>query len=273
VVGGVIAMSYFCGFRPVPMLLTVMVALGVAAFQAAENVLNDYFDTARGVDAPGAPGVMTRPHSFYGLGIDLGRLKAFGVSLFAFGSALVAIATLAFDRPLLPLFLAVGAFLLFCYSGPVGLKYMGLGELDVFITAVLMVVGAAYAVSGALSLREVALSLPMAFITSSVVLADNIRDYEWDRAHGVRTLPVRIGRAAASWLYAAMVLTSLLLPAALLWPWGLLTLAVAPAAVPAVLTVLGVRSEPLLKVIRYRFYVTVLLATAYSLAIALSSHP
>jgi len=194
VVGGVMAMSYYAGFRPLPIALTALVALGVAAFQASENVLNDYYDVKKGVDAPGAPATLHRLHSVYGLGLSLRQVRDLGISLLAFGVALVIIATVALNRPLLPLILAAGALLLISYTGPGGLKYRGLGELDVFVTAILMVVGSAYTVSGRLSWWEAALSVPMALLTASVVLADNLRDYEWDKAHGVRTLPVRVGK-------------------------------------------------------------------------------
>jgi len=270
VVGGVMAMSYYAGFRPLPIALTALVALGVAAFQASENVLNDYYDVKKGVDAPGAPATLHRLHSVYGLGLSLRQVRDLGISLLAFGVALVIIATVALNRPLLPLILAAGALLLISYTGPGGLKYRGLGELDVFVTAILMVVGSAYTVSGRLSWWEAALSVPMALLTASVVLADNLRDYEWDKAHGVRTLPVRVGKDMGKAMYAAMVLLALALPPVMLWPWGLLVEASLPLALLSILHVAEVYNLGLRRAVRFRFYVTIIFASLYAASIALA---
>ncbi|WP_048812771.1 prenyltransferase [Acidilobus saccharovorans] len=267
--GGVIAMRLYTGFTIAGAAVTLVAAVGLSLFLAAENVFDDYLDTLRGVDMPGAPRITYNPHGFYSLGMSVGQLRNYSLALFGAGSAIVALATFLPNRPLLPLFLALGSPLLFLYPAPRGFKYGGVGEIDVLLMGILMVVGTAYAVSGALSLREVALSLPPSIITTSVLLADNMRDYKWDKAHGVRTLPVRVGMRATSALYAALVFTSLLLPAFMVWPWGLLSLAVAPMAIYSTLIVVGVVRVQLSTAVKFRFYTVLALTVTYLVALSL----
>ncbi|MGC9209914.1 MAG: prenyltransferase [Acidilobus sp.] len=271
IVGGVTAMAVRTGFGAVPAVLTALVALGVASFQAAENLINDYIDTKRGYDTPDAPAARLRGHSIFTYGLSLKRVRDLGLSLLALGAALVVIATFALPRPLLPVFLGVGALLLWGYNGrPLELKYRGLGEVDVFLAALIMVVGSYYTVSGGLGLEPLLLAVPVSLLSTSVALADDIRDLEWDRAHGVTTLAVRLGGRPARSLYAALVLLAVLLPVSLIRPpWGLLTLATAPLAGAAVLQVWGVRVLSPARAVKLRFYLTMAFSAAYSVAIAM----
>jgi len=114
------------------------------------------------------------------------------------------------------------------------------------------------------------LSVPMALLTASVALADNLRDYEWDKAHGVRTLPVRVGKSMGKAMYAAMVLLALALPPVMLWPWGLLVEASLPLALLSIFHVAEVYNLGLRKAVRFRFYVTIAFASLYAASIALA---
>ncbi len=270
VVGGVAAMATSTGFRPLPIFLTVLVAVGVAAFQAAENLLNDYFDTRHGFDSPEAPAATLRGHSIFTYGLSLREVRDLGLALLIAGSSMVIIATVVLPRPLLPGFLALGGVLLWGYNGrPLGLKYRGLGELDVFLAAIVMVVGGYYTVAGWLTLHIVILSVPVALLSSSVALADDIRDLEWDRAHGVDTLAVRAGAAGSRALYTIMVLLAVLLPIYLLGlPWGLLSLLSIPMVVPLVLSTWGLGFVSTASAVRLRFYLTIAFSAAYAAAIA-----
>lgn len=267
--GGVIAMRFYAGLTPASIGITLIAVVGLSLFLAAENVFDDYVDTVKGVDVPGAPRTVYSPHGLYSLGMSVEELRNYSLALLGAGSALVVATAVAFDRPLLPLFLLMGLPLIFLYPVPKGFKHTGTGEIDVFLMGVLMVVGTAYAVSGVVSLREVVLSLPPTIITTSVLLADNMRDYEWDRAHGVRTLPVKVGMRTASAIYAALVIASLVTPVIILWPWGLLSLAVTPLAVYSIPIVVGARRVPLGMAVRFRFYAVMALTVAYLVALSL----
>jgi len=133
---------------------------------------------------------------------------------------------------------AVGFVGGYAYTGePLNYKRRGLGvTLVFFLMGVLMVSGARYAVAGDLTRATLLVSLPVSCLVSMILLANELRDEEEDRGHGIRTLTVRWGLRAARILFfgllaAAYAGSFLLASAGLLHrPW--LVLAALPAAVP-----------------------------------------
>ena len=98
--------------------------------------------------------------------------------------------------------------------------------------------------SSALTWEAFALAVPVGLLASAILVVNNVRDLETDRRAGKRTLAVRLGRARARDLYAAMVYGAFL-SAPLPWllglgelsAWLLLPLLALPLAVPLVRTV------------------------------------
>ena len=126
----------------------------------------------------------------------------------------------------------------FFYTGePLNYKRRGLAVVLVFfLMGVLMVAGAYYAVAGAYSGSAVLTSIPLSFLVSLILLANELRDFEADSRHGIRTLAVRIGYTRAVAIYCVLLACAYAGPA-LLWrgkilprPW-LVYLAL-PFAVP-----------------------------------------
>lgn len=270
VVGGVLGLLA-AGVSARTISVLIAAVAGTVAFQASENLINDYYDVKRGADAPGSPSTTVRPHSVYTLGLSLGQVRLLGLSLLALGSALVAIVTVLAARPLLPAFLAAGAALLVTYSGPVGLKYRGLGEVDVFLATLVMVLGSYYAVSGELSTRALIVGVPVGLLAASVALADDVRDYEWDRSHGVGTMAVRLGARASRALYCALVLSAVVAPSIIAPPLGALTLASLPLAALLMASVYGRGPVGPRAAVRLRFYMTMTYSALLIAAVALSA--
>jgi len=81
------------------------------------------------------------------------------------------------------------------YTGePFNYKRRGLGVVFVFfLMGVFMVSGSYYAVSGTLQLSVLWISLPLSSLISLILLSNEIRDYEYDLRHGLKTLVARIG--------------------------------------------------------------------------------
>ncbi len=129
----------------------------------------------------------------------------------------------------------------FFYTGaPVSLAYLGLGELTVFLFMGPVIVAGAYFVqTETWSWTPVLVSLPIAFLVTGILHANNLRDIENDREHGKRTVATLIGRRAATYEYvlligagyAALLLTVLLGVAA--WP-ALIAFLTLPMAIGAV---------------------------------------
>ncbi len=132
----------------------------------------------------------------------------------------------------------VGVVGAFTYTmEPVNYKRRGLGVVVVFfLMGVLMVQGAYLAVTGSFSATVLLHSLPISCWASLLLLSNELRDWDVDRHHGLRTLAVRIGYPNGVRLYWILLAASyvlslslsgfgylaqpwwLLLPLPLLWP-------------------------------------------------------
>lgn len=95
----------------------------------------------------------------------------------------------------------------FFYTGePVNYKRRGLAVPIVFLLmGVIMITGTDYAVRGSFSWRPVWASLPISGLVSLILLANELRDFESDTRHGIRTLTVRIGYRPALVLFFALL--------------------------------------------------------------------
>jgi 1,4-dihydroxy-2-naphthoate octaprenyltransferase len=127
-------------------------------------------------------------------------------------------------------------------GGPRPYGYEGLGEVFVFLFfGVVAVAGSYFAQTEDLAWEALVLAVPVGLLASAILVVNNVRDLETDRRAGKRTLAVRLGRARARALYAAMVYGAFI-TAPLAWaaggrglsPWLLLPLVALPLAVPVV---------------------------------------
>ena len=208
--------------------------IGSIAIQAGTNLVNDYFDHIKGVDGAdtlGPAGLIQR-NVFSPRAVLL-----MGIAWFALGS-IVGLILVALTGPeLLLLGLASVAAGFFYTAAPVSLAYIGLGELTVFLfMGPVIVTGAYYVQTEQWSWQPVIVSLPIAFLVTAILQANNLRDIENDRTHGKRTVATLIGRRAATIEYAALIAASYVVLLALVpadvAPWPVLLAALTlPAAV------------------------------------------
>ncbi len=198
--------------------------IGALLIQIGTNLVNDLVDGLRGTDGTDRIG----PPRATQLGlIPPQRLRAAIAIVFALslvpGAVLVAVA--GWPVALLgALCIAAGV----AYTaGPFPLGHHGLGDVAVFAFFGLVAVGGSYYVQ-ALSLppRVLVASLPLAALSTAVLVVNNLRDLDADRRAGKRTLAVRIGRRASRVEYAALLGLAYAVPPALL---------AAGSATPAVL--------------------------------------
>ncbi len=236
-VGAAYAYSSHGAFDPTIYVITF---IGSIALHAFVNITNDYFDTIYGVDRPGAPTTRYRPHPIIS-GI-MTPSQAIMTSTYLFAIALAAGVYLAIiDRQLsIPLGI-LGAIVALEYTAPPAkLKYRGLGEVAVFLMwGPLMVLGSYYTQTGYLKIEPVIISIPVGILVASVLLIDSIRDYEYDRSAGIKTLTVILGRDAALKLFTAMITiayaaTPLIYIAGISGPWILTPLITTPKAITLV---------------------------------------
>ena len=185
---------------------------GMVAFHAATNVLNDFFDVKHGVDREGAPTTKYRLHpSAFGQ-IPLSTTLGFSLGLYAV--TLAAGLYLAYISNL-SILLVLGTGIVgsvFYTADPVVLKARALGEATVFVMWGLLIPLGAYMVqTDAFAWAPVLAAVPIGIFVALVLLANNIRDIEYDGNVGAKTLAVTLGGAGSVRLYVALLGSAYLL--------------------------------------------------------------
>ena len=230
-----------------PLAIAALVA--AVLIQIGANLANDLFDFRKGADTPdrqGPPRVTSAgwlsPRS-----VEIGMWLTFGLAAL-FGLYLVY----AGGWPILAIGVASILAGLAYTGGPVPLGYVGLGDLLVFIFFGLVAVGGTYYLQARALVPPVFWAASaIGALTTNILVVNNVRDADTDRAAGKRTLAVLLGREAARGEYAALVLVAYATPF-VLWlvfqmsPWVLLTLLSLPLAVRLARVVLTATDGPVL---------------------------
>jgi 1,4-dihydroxy-2-naphthoate octaprenyltransferase len=205
----------------------LVVGLGM---QLGVNFANDYSDFVRGADNPTRVGPVRAAASGVVAPAQV-RLAAFA----AFGIAALAglLLSLAVDWRLL---VAGAACLLagWLYTGgPRPYGYLGLGEVFVFLFFGLVATGGTvYVETGRVTTLTLLTGCSMGFLACAILVLNNLRDVQTDRAAGKRTLATRIGVERTRVLLAALVCAAFVAP--------VVAVALGLAAVPALLVLLAI---------------------------------
>ena len=208
------------------------------SLQIGVNFANDYSDGVRGTDAHRVgPARLTASRRAKPRTVLIVALVFFAIAAAA-GLAI----TIRTEQWWL---IAVGAVCILAawfYTGgrrPYG--YYGLGELFVFVFfGLVATLGTTWVQAFALPQEAWFGAVGAGLIACAVLLANNLRDIDQDRAAGKKTLTVLIGRTATRWLFTVFLLVAFLIAAFLAWigyPIAWLTLLALLAGLPAVLIV------------------------------------
>jgi len=193
--------------RPLAFLAALVAALLI---QIGTNFANDYFDFQKGADTATRlgprrvtqTGLISPSQVLVATVITFGLAALIGCYLILVGGWPIAVAGV----------LSILAGVAYT-GGPWPLGYHGLGDVFVFLFfGVIAVVGSAYLQTGSITLLALALAVPVGFLITAILVVNNLRDIDTDRAAGKRTLAVRIGRPATRVEYAVMVLGAYLVP-------------------------------------------------------------
>jgi 1,4-dihydroxy-2-naphthoate octaprenyltransferase len=222
------------------MVAAVTMAAAVL-IQIGTNVANDYYDFVAGTDTAGRLGPLrvtqtglARPQTvkraaFATLGIaallGLYLVRAGGLPILIIG-LLSLVAALAYS------------------TGPWPLGYRGLGDAFVFVFFGLAAVnGTFFLQSREVTLLSMLSSIPIACLVTAILVVNNLRDIETDRAAGKRTLAARLGRELTQLEYFTLVAAAFLIAPVLWWCAGWRVLLVAGALPLALHEVRGVNSR------------------------------
>ena len=215
--GSVVGWIESGGFRPDILLAG---ALAAAAIQVGTNLHNDAVDTLNGTDDDKRVGPVRVTQRGWATPQQMLRASHFVFALaFVFGSYLVALGGL----PIL-LIGVISVIAAYGYSsGPWPISRGPLGELFVLVFFGLVAVGGiAWLHTGQLTTATVLVGLVVGLPASMVLLINNARDIETDRAAGRRTLAIVLGRKGSLRLFAVFlvaVAASLVLLALQGGPW------------------------------------------------------
>jgi 1,4-dihydroxy-2-naphthoate octaprenyltransferase len=216
--------------------LFLLTLVGAVCVHGATNLINDYFDYKSGVDRPGAPTTLYRPHPLVQGLISPRAVLWVSAGLYAI-AAIIGLALIVLKGAGLLWFILLGAIASFFYTaGPIKYKYLALGELAVFLMWGPVIVGGTYFVQrGSLSPDAVLISVPFGLLVALVLLANNLRDIDYDRSAGIATLGTLLGQQKTRVLYQGLILLAylaiaLLIALKILSPWGLLVFFSAPVA-------------------------------------------
>lgn len=187
-----------------PTLTAVLTALCALSLQILSNLINDWYDFKRGTDKAGragfrralAEGEVTERQMLIAIGIDLSIAVLTGLYLVWEGGL-----------PILAIGLSAILFAYLYTATSHSLSYLGIADIFVLLYYGLIAsAGTAYLLTGSF--------VPMAFhagavcglISMGVLMINNLRDIEDDRAAGKRTLPVRFGKRGGEIVMLAEVL-------------------------------------------------------------------
>ena len=187
--------------------LFALALVGLVIAHASNNMINDYFDTMGGVDTEGYTRTLYAPHPLFSGLISKTGLCATIVACNLLDLAILAVLVRARGWAVAAFALA-GLFVsVFYVAPPLKLKHHGLGEPGVFVVwGPLMICGTYYVTAGTLPAWTWVASIPYAIVVTTVLIGKHVDKYEQDRARGIHTLPVLLGREPSLRLNQALMI-------------------------------------------------------------------
>jgi 1,4-dihydroxy-2-naphthoate polyprenyltransferase len=268
IVGTAVAI-HDAAFQPLAALAALFAALMI---QIGSNFANDMGDFHRGTDRVGrvgptrvtTAGLLTPGQVKAGMVVVFGLAALAGLDLIAVGGwpiLLVGVASI----------LAAVAYTI----GPLPFGYYGLGDLAVFVFfGLIAVVGTYYVQALKVAPLAILAAVPMGCLIAGILVVNNLRDADTDRAAGKRTLAVLLGRRGARIEYIALIVVAYAIPFALwlgldLHPIVLLPLLTLPLAIRLIRTVTVVLGPPLNRALAGTAQLAVWYAIAFAMGLVL----
>ena len=201
VLGAVLCWKTTSHFSFTLLVLSVIAVLGV---HAAGNLVNTYYDYMKGVDSKVSDDRtlvdhLLTPKEVVNLGVVSYSLASFAL-VFLVGLSPAKMEHLSF------LFFGglSGSFL---YTGGVGLKYYGVGDIVIVITFGPLAVLFSYLIQcGSVAWFPLFYAIPVALSTEAILHSNNTRDMEADKKAGAVTLAILLGHQLSYVLYCLLLL-------------------------------------------------------------------
>ncbi|EZP58665.1 1,4-dihydroxy-2-naphthoate polyprenyltransferase [Exiguobacterium sp. RIT341] len=191
--------------------LDLFVAMLIASMliQIATNLFNEYYDYKRGLDTEESVGI---GGSIVRDGFKPGTILAFALTLYGISALLGVYLCIETSWWLLVVGL-ISMFVGYIYTGgPLPIAYTPFGEVVAgFFMGYIIIAISAYLQIGYVPTEAIAISIPVAILIGSILLANNIRDLDNDKVNGRKTIACLVGHRHAVYVligfFAAAVLS------------------------------------------------------------------
>ncbi len=225
-------------------LLFILTLLGVVFLHLGANTANDYFDHLSGNDIVNREYV--RPFT--------GGSRLIQNKLISPGTVLVTSLSFMAAAVTVGIFLAAmtgTAIIIFGITGiisgwfytapPFRLSHRGFGEFVIGFAFGMIGIGTYYVQTGTVTTHCILLSLPLAFLITSIIVINEFQDSRADLRVGKKTIVVRMGKKRAVWLFSALTAASCLpviigTTAGIMPPLTLISLLTLPIGLKAIRT-------------------------------------
>lgn len=198
-------------------LVALAALVSAVCIQIGTNFANDVYDYKKGADKVRVgPTRVTTAGLLSAQAMEQGMWVIFGVA-----ALLGVYLALVGGWPILLIGLASILAGIAYTAGPFPLGYNGLGDVFVFIFFGLVgVVGTYYVQAHTVAPYVWLAAVPIGLITTNIIVVNNLRDIDTDRAVGKHTLVVLLGRRGGRIEYALLTLFAYLVPLALWLGFG-----------------------------------------------------
>ena len=180
-------------------VVALLCALFAALAQIASNFGNEYYDYKNGIDRKGRDG--------FRRGVTEGEISPIAMKRATYMTLALATiigCTMLYFGPWWLIFVgaAVALFALAYSAGPYPLSHHGLGDVAVVIFfGIVPVTFTCYLQTGAFDINTLLTSLAVGLLAANVLIVNNYRDMEDDKAVNKNTTVVIFGRRVMGWCY------------------------------------------------------------------------
>jgi 1,4-dihydroxy-2-naphthoate octaprenyltransferase len=199
-------------FHPAPALAAL---LGALAIQIGTNFANDLYDFHKGADS----GPRLGPPRALALGwLEPEAMRRAMMGSFAAAVCCGLYLAWVAGWPVVAIGVASIAAGVGYTKGRWALAYHGLGDVAVFLFFGVVAVTGTYFVQARLVTPAAwFVSIPVGALCTAILVVNNVRDLDSDRAAGKRTLAVRLGRAGTRAEFAILLALAFAVPLHLWW--------------------------------------------------------
>lgn len=208
VISGTGIACFYDSFEPLPAVIALFFAI---IAQIASNFANEYYDFKKGLDKKGREG-FRRGVTEGDIRPEAMRNATFGLIIF---DCLLGCSLIPFGGwELIPVGILIAIFAVAYSTGPYPLSHHGLGDIAVVIFfGIVPVMFTAFVQTGGWEMWEAGLpvSVGVGLLSSNVLIVNNYRDMNDDKAVGKHTTVVIFGRKKMAAVYLASGIAGILL--------------------------------------------------------------